>query len=186
MEDFFVRLFQLIPPHTITALIGSILGCWGNADKQRYGAKLSLIMGALTVSGAGALTEFLDFDRNDLFSFFFCFLMGGFVGFFGMSLLDALRIASPPFTEKLVKIVSDTLLTQIVSLIVDFFEMVRAKINLFAKGKMKDLNEEVGEQEEPYPSVTLDKDKPPYDPVELEELGTNSYESISPKEDPLD
>ena len=188
MEDFLVRFIEILPPHILAALIGSALGCWGNADKQLYGAKLSVIMGLLTVSGAGALAEFLKFDSASLLSVLSCFAMGGVFGFFGMSLLDALRIASPPFTAKLVTIVSDTLLTQIVSLIVDFFEMVRRKINLFAKGKLEiDEGEpKVGEDEEPYPSVTLGEGKPPYDQQDLDELGTNSYESVRPKDDQVD
>lgn len=176
MENILVRLTEVLPPHIIAALIGSVLGCWGNADKQLYGTKLSFIMGVLTVSGAGALADFLDFDGADTFSFFFCFLMGGFVGFFGMSLLDALRIASPPFTAKLVKVVSDTLLTQIVSLVVEFFEMIRRKMSLLGLGLESDTEKpQVGEREEPYPSVSVEEDSPPYTAEQLEDLDRQTY-----------
>lgn len=172
-----MRLTEVLPPHIIAALIGSILGCWGNADKQLYGTKLSFIMGVLTVSGAGALADFIEFDSADIFSFFFCFLMGGFVGFFGMSLLDALRIASPPFTAKLVKVVSDTLLTQIVSLVVEFFEMVRRKMALLGLGldSEKKQTPQVGEREEPYSSVSTEDSSPPYTSEQLEDLDRNTY-----------
>ncbi len=142
MDDFLVRFIEVLPPHILAALIGSALGCWGNADKQLYGAKLSVIMSLLTISGAGALAEFLEFDSTSMLSIFSCFAMGGVFGFFGMSLLDALRLASPPFTSKLVTVVSDTLLTQVVSLVVDFFEMLRRKIGLWGNSKESPDEEE--------------------------------------------
>lgn len=179
MEDLFGRVVAVVPLHIIAALVGSALGCWGNTDKQLYGAKLTFIMGVLTVAGAGALADFLDLDPTKLFSVFFSFLMGGFVGLSGMSLLDALRIASPPFTAKLVKVVSDTLLTQVVSLVADLFAMVRRKVGLWAQGEAP----QVGEGDEPYPSVGIEEDMPPYEPEDLKKLEDSTYTSLDESQD---
>lgn len=142
--DVFITFMQLaITPEAVATILGSLVGAFINSDTKRYGLKLTLLMTILTCSAAGAIGDYVKLQSGNI-SIFAYIILGGFVGIFGLSLLDAMRIAMPEFTKKLVNSITETLILSVVDLIKVFFTTIKDKILIFdkwGKGKNNDESE---------------------------------------------
>ena len=130
MNIYIPMILEVISLHAIVTILGSILGAMINADTKRYGIRLVVLMTLFTCSTAGAVAEHLA-TRFSGTSLFLYFVLGGFIGIFGLSLLDALRLASADFTHKLVEVLSKTLLEGVADTVAAFFRMVQGWIERF-------------------------------------------------------
>lgn len=139
--DVFITFMQLaITPEAIATILGSLVGAFINSDTKRYGLRLTLLMTILTSSAAGAIGDYVKSQSGDV-SVFAYVILGGFVGIFGLSLLDAMRIAMPSFTKKLVKGITETLIISVIDLIKVVFTTIKDNITLFNLNK-EDKNDE--------------------------------------------
>lgn len=127
---------HVITPTVIASILGSLIGSYVNFDTERYGIRLTLLMTLLTCSAAAASAEHLALKVTDI-SIFAYFLLGGFIGLFGLSLLDAMRLAMPNFTRNLVNGITETLVTSMIDLVVTIFDTIKSKITIFNKNKDK-------------------------------------------------
>lgn len=130
MNTYITLILEVISLHAIVTILGSLLGAMINADTKRYGVRLVVLMTIFTCSTAGAVAEqfSIRFTNTSLFLYF---VLGGFIGIFGLSLLDALRLASADFTHKLVEVLSKTLLEGVADTVAAFFRMVQGWIERF-------------------------------------------------------
>lgn len=134
MDVFTTVLLQGVTPQSVATILGSLVGAFINSDTKRYGLRLTALMTILTCAAAGALGDYVKLQSGDI-SIFAYVLLGGLTGIFGLSLLDAMRIAMPAFTKKLVNGITDTLITSIIDLIKTFFTTLKDNIKLLKLGK---------------------------------------------------
>lgn len=115
MDAFTEIYLATFTPFVVTALIGGLLGAAASADVETFKWRLTIIMTLLTLGAVGAGSEYLTKEFPDA-GIFWHLLEGGIVGMVGLRLLDALRVASPTFTKKLVEIASNSLLDNVSAL----------------------------------------------------------------------
>lgn len=130
MNTYILIILEVISLHAMVTILGSLLGAMINADTKSYGVRLVVLMTIFTCSTAGAVAEHLALKFSNT-SLFLYFVLGGVIGIFGLSLLDALRLASADFTHKLVEVLSKTLLEGVADTVSAFFKMVQGWIERF-------------------------------------------------------
>lgn len=116
MELYSAAFAAAFTPQVLIALIGALIGASISWDIESYGPRLTFLMTILTMAAAGVASEYITFEYKAA-SIFAHFLLGGFTGLFGLRLLDAMRLAAPGLTKKVVDIFSNSVLDNIAALL---------------------------------------------------------------------
>lgn len=116
MDIYIAALTVAFTPQVLIALVGALTGASISWDIKSYGPRLTFLMTVLTLAAAGVASEYVSIEHGTV-SVFTHFLLGGFTGLFGLRLLDALRLAAPGLTRKIVDIFSNSVLDNIALLI---------------------------------------------------------------------
>lgn len=112
MEDFLIVMHGILIPQVVAGLIGGLLGAMMSIKVDRFGWRLSILFGIGSIIAAGAVAEYLTYVYIIEFILLHCGL-GILIGILGNAALDALNLAAPEFTRKIVKGTGDGILHKI-------------------------------------------------------------------------
>lgn len=103
MDVFIVAILSSLTPQTVVAFIGGFIGANISSDIKLYGLRLTILTGVMAVALSGAVSEYIAY-KWQVTSLISHFGLGGLGGMAGMRLLDALRLALPDLTYKLINL----------------------------------------------------------------------------------
>ena len=103
MDQFLATILVELSPQNIFGLIGGLLGGIAASDKTKYGKQLTIIAIIMSAVAGGAVTDFLveSYNYKNIFAIMiFSCILGMPVG----SIMDAITIFNPQFSERLVRL----------------------------------------------------------------------------------
>lgn len=103
MDIFIVAILSSLTPQMVVAFIGGFIGANISSDIKLYGLRLTILTGVMAVALSGGVSEYIAY-KWQVTSLIAHFGLGGLSGMAGMRLLDALRLALPDLTYKLINL----------------------------------------------------------------------------------